>query len=86
VALGIADRVWSIGDLIDAALATQPISPVVTAPDRRRRFQVILEERVIPTCTNPDSSHERLSQTSIAKNVGASKGWIVGVVRGNDAR
>jgi IS1 family transposase len=41
VALGIADRAWSIGDLLDAALATQPIDPVVTAPDRRRRFRVI---------------------------------------------
>ena len=41
VGLGIADRPWSIGDLLDAALATQPIDPVVTAPDRRRRFQVI---------------------------------------------
>jgi IS1 family transposase len=41
VALGIADRVWTVGDLLDAALATQPIDPVVTAPDRRRRFQVI---------------------------------------------
>jgi len=30
-----------IGDLIDAALAKMPIDPVVTAPDRRRRFQVI---------------------------------------------
>jgi hypothetical protein len=36
-----ANRGWSIGDLIDAALATQPIDPVVTAPDRRRRFTVI---------------------------------------------
>jgi hypothetical protein len=41
VALGIADRVWTIGDLLDAALATQPIEPVTTAPDRRRRFKVI---------------------------------------------
>lgn len=41
MALGIADRVWTVGDLLDAALATQPIDPVVTAPDRRRRFQVI---------------------------------------------
>jgi len=41
VALGISDRVWTIGDLIDAALATQPIAPVTTAPDRRKRFQVI---------------------------------------------
>jgi hypothetical protein len=23
--LGIADRIWTIGDLLDAALATQPI-------------------------------------------------------------
>jgi len=41
VALGITDRVWSIGELLDAALATQPITPVTTAPDRRRRFRVI---------------------------------------------
>jgi len=41
MALGIADRVWSVGDLLDAALATQPIDPVVTAPDRRKRFRVI---------------------------------------------
>lgn len=40
-ALGITDRAWSIGDLIDAALATQPIEPVTTAPIRRRRFKVI---------------------------------------------
>src|SRR5205814_4615678 len=32
VAQGVTDHVWSIGDLIDAALATQPIDPVVTAP------------------------------------------------------
>jgi IS1 family transposase len=41
IALGIADRVWTVGDLLDAALATQPIDPVVTAPDRRKRFRVI---------------------------------------------
>jgi hypothetical protein len=41
MALGITERVWSIGDLLDAALATQPVEPVVTAPDRRTRFQVI---------------------------------------------
>jgi hypothetical protein len=41
MALGIADRVWAIGDLIDAALATQPIAPETTAPDRRKRFRVI---------------------------------------------
>jgi IS1 family transposase len=41
MALGIADRVWTIGDLLDAALATQPIAPITTAPDRRKRFKVI---------------------------------------------
>jgi len=41
MALGIADCVWTIGDLLDAALATQPITPTTTAPDRRRRFRVI---------------------------------------------
>jgi hypothetical protein len=41
MALGIADRAWSIGDLLDAALATQPIDPVVTAPDRRKLFRVV---------------------------------------------
>jgi hypothetical protein len=41
MALGIADRVWTVGDLLDAALATQPINPVVTAPNRRKRFRVI---------------------------------------------
>lgn len=41
VTLGVSDRVWTIGDLLDAALATQPIDPAVTAPDRRRTFRVI---------------------------------------------
>jgi IS1 family transposase len=41
VALGIADRVWALGDLLDAALATQPIDPVASPPDRRRQFRVI---------------------------------------------
>ena len=41
MALGIADRVWTIGDLIDAALATQPITPETTAPERRKRLRVI---------------------------------------------
>jgi hypothetical protein len=40
-AIGVVDRAWAIGDLIDAALATQPIAPVPTAPDRRKRFTVI---------------------------------------------
>jgi IS1 family transposase len=41
MALGVAERVWTIADLLDAALATQPITPVTTAPDRRKRFRVI---------------------------------------------
>ena len=41
VALGLADRVWSIGDLLDAALATLPVEPTTPAPERRKRFRVI---------------------------------------------
>lgn len=40
-ALGVVDRNWAIGDLIDAALATQPITPVPSAPDRRKLFKVV---------------------------------------------
>jgi IS1 family transposase len=40
-ALGVVDRAWTIGALINAALATQPIAPVTSAPDRRRKFTVI---------------------------------------------
>ena len=41
MALGLSDYVWTIAELIEAALATQPITPVTTAPDRRKRFRVI---------------------------------------------
>jgi hypothetical protein len=41
MALGIARHVWSIGDLLDAALAVAPTEPTETASDRRRRFPVI---------------------------------------------
>lgn len=41
MALGITDHVWSIGDLIDAALAVAPHAPTEAAPDRRRQFRVI---------------------------------------------
>ena len=41
IALGITDHVWSIGELIDAALAAVPPKPTPTAPDRRRQFQVV---------------------------------------------
>jgi hypothetical protein len=41
MALGITDRVWALGDLIDAALAVATPDPTETAPDRRRKFRVI---------------------------------------------
>jgi hypothetical protein len=41
MALGITDRVWSLGDLIDAALAVATPDPVETPPERRRKFRVI---------------------------------------------
>ena len=41
MALGITDHMWSIGELIDAALTAVPPKPTPTAPDRRRRFRVI---------------------------------------------
>jgi hypothetical protein len=41
MALGITDHIWSIGELLDAALAVAPREPTETAPDRRRRFLVI---------------------------------------------
>jgi IS1 family transposase len=41
MALRLTDRVWSIGELLDAALAVAPSDPSESAPDRRRRFRVI---------------------------------------------
>jgi IS1 family transposase len=41
MALGITDRVWTIGDLLDAALTAVPPLPTPAAPDRRRQFRVI---------------------------------------------
>jgi hypothetical protein len=41
MALGIAEGAWTIAKLLDAGLATQPITPVPTAPDRRQGFRVI---------------------------------------------
>jgi hypothetical protein len=40
-ALGIADRAWTIGQLVDAALAVAPTMPTETPPDRGRKFVVI---------------------------------------------
>jgi len=39
--LGITDHAWSIGELLDAALAIMPRAPTETAPNLRRRFRVI---------------------------------------------
>jgi IS1 family transposase len=40
-AIGLTDHAWSIGELVDAALAVATPDPTETAPDRRRKFQVI---------------------------------------------
>ena len=40
-AVGVADRTWSIAQLVDAALAVAPALPTETPPDRRRKFTVI---------------------------------------------
>jgi hypothetical protein len=41
LALGLTDHVWSIGELLDAAMTAVPPLPTPTAPDRRRQFRVI---------------------------------------------
>jgi IS1 family transposase len=41
MAVGVTDHVWSIGELLDAALAVTPSRPVDTPSNRRRRFRVI---------------------------------------------
>jgi len=40
-AMGIADRAWTIAQLVDAALAVAPAMPTETPPERRRKFVVI---------------------------------------------
>jgi hypothetical protein len=40
-ALGITDRVWTVGDLLDAALAKVPVTPTETPAQRRCKFGVI---------------------------------------------
>ena len=40
-AVGVADRAWAIGQLLDASLAGAPALPTETPPDRRRKFTVI---------------------------------------------
>jgi IS1 family transposase len=41
MALGITDRVWSVGDLIEAAFKAVPTKPTPTPAQRRRQFRVI---------------------------------------------
>jgi IS1 family transposase len=41
MALGITDHVWSIGELIEAALKAVPTKPTPTPAQRRRTFRVI---------------------------------------------
>jgi len=41
MALGIADHVWSIGELIETALKAVPTKPTPTPSQRRRSFRVI---------------------------------------------
>ena len=40
-AIGVADRVWTIAQLVDAALAVAPAMPTETPPDLRRKLTVI---------------------------------------------
>lgn len=40
-AIGVADRAWTIAQLVDAALSVTPALPTETPPDRRRKFTVI---------------------------------------------
>ena len=40
-AIGAVDRAWTIGQLVQAALAVAPALPTETPPDRRRKLVVI---------------------------------------------
>jgi hypothetical protein len=41
MALGITDRVWSVAELIEAALKAVPTKPTPTLAQRRKSFRVI---------------------------------------------
>jgi hypothetical protein len=41
MALGITDHVWSVAELIEAALKAVPTKPTPTPTQRRRQFRVI---------------------------------------------
>lgn len=37
----MADKAWTVAQLVDAALSVAPALPTETPPDRRRKFTVI---------------------------------------------
>jgi hypothetical protein len=39
--MGSRITVWTVGELIEAALKAMPTKPTPTAPERRRQFRVI---------------------------------------------
>jgi len=41
MALGITDHVWSVSELIEAALKAVPTKPTPTPAQRRRTFRII---------------------------------------------
>jgi hypothetical protein len=43
MAIGVADHVWSIGELLDAAIAIAPAPQSETPTERRRQLRVIDE-------------------------------------------
>jgi hypothetical protein len=58
VQLRITDYVWS-RELLDATLATQLISPTVTAPDGRRRFRVSRPGQLVGDATEGVATYYR---------------------------
>ncbi len=73
-AIGVADRVWAMGDLIDAALATQPITPVPTAPERRKLFTVIKGGKINRAC----SACASISVLDVFSSAGERSGVLPG--------
>lgn len=40
-AIGVAQKTWTIAELVEAALNAAPPMPIETPPERRRKFTVI---------------------------------------------
>src|SRR6202171_1874274 len=55
-AVGVADRAWTIGQLLDAALAVAPALPTETPRDRRRVFTVIEGGKLRDRADDPDQA------------------------------